>query len=133
MSIESCMKPQSQLPNCNNVWTCWLPCVDKAIWHKTWSQDAHGWQLGLLKSMHDNEVQQGQHPLIKVLKDNVGNDGDKVVKELISTLTTSITHINNMLFGEHVSMNMSEWWAKENIIYSIFHTSIKYFIKYSYT
>jgi hypothetical protein len=38
-----------------------------------------------------------------------------------------------MLFGEHVSMNMSEWWAKENIIYSIFHTSIKYFIKYSYT
>jgi hypothetical protein len=38
-----------------------------------------------LKSMHNNEVQQGHHPLIKVLKDNVGNDGDKVVKEAIST------------------------------------------------
>ncbi len=47
-----------------------------------------------LESMHNNEVQQGQHPLIKVLKDNVGNDGYKVVKEAIFTLTTLITHMN---------------------------------------
>lgn len=48
-----------------------------------------------LELMHNNEVQQGHHPPIKVLKDIVGNDGDKVVKEAISTLTTLITHPPN--------------------------------------
>jgi hypothetical protein len=57
-----------------------------------------------LKSMHNNEVQQGHHPPIKVLKDNVGNDGDKVVKEAISTLTTLITHPSNKLMSKTIDV-----------------------------